>query len=418
MRSLWSRMWKQPSTVVEELQPASNRYADQLERGFWWLRFFDDLEREYQRGFMGLNARSIRVAQLLGVLGILTFIALDHLALQLLPPRVYQVLGLVSIPAMLVPFLAAHQQRGSINLQRISFASTLLLGLSIIWVIWYGEKTIPDHATEAVLVLTMYLYFLSGLLWTQTVVCGLSTWVAFLLPGLMHGHPPDLGLVYDGFYVGLANAIGMVGRYVFEYQDRRQFLMRLELRHLAENDGLTGLLNRRAFGHHAQVAWALASREHKSVSLLILDLDFLKVINDRHGHLTGDDCLREVAEALRHLTRRPLDAASRFGGDEFVALWYDADPEWIELLQGLLQQQLRLRGGLAAKVESLGVTGGGVRCWPSVHLSFNDALAAADDQLYGGKERGRGVITWSQLAPRAAGTDAAEDLTGSPVATS
>lgn len=398
MRSLWSQVGRQASAAVEELQPPSGRYAQQLEQGFWKLRFLGDLEREYQRGVLGLNAVSVRVAQLLGVFGILVFIVLDRMALQLLPTRVHQVLLLVSIPALLVPFAAACRRRGSIGLQRLSFASTVVLGLSVVWVVWYDEVALPDHATEAVLVLTMYLYLLSGLLWAQTVICGLTAWVAFTLPSFLHASPPQASLIYDCFYVGLANAIGMVGRYVFEYQDRRQFLMRLELRHLAENDALTGLLNRRAFAHHAQVAWTLAIREHKSVSLLMLDLDFLKRINDRYGHLAGDACLREVSEALRQLARRPLDAVARFGGDEFVALWYDADPDWVDQLDVLIRAQLQRRGGLAAQVESLGVTGGGVRCWPSAQLSFTEALSAADEQLYGGKERGRGVITWRQLS--------------------
>jgi len=402
MRSLWSRLWKKSPVAEDEFQAPSSRYAEQVEKGFWTLRFFDDLESDYQRSFLNLNANSIRAAQLLGVLGILLSLLIDRLALRLSPPMVTQILCLVSVPALLVPLAATYQKRGSISLQRISFAFTLLLGQSIAWVVWYGQQAVPHFPTSSVLVVTMYLYFFSGLLWAQTVLCGALTWAAFLLPILLKGEPYPPQLAYDSFYLGLANGIGMLGRYFQEYQDRRQFLMRLELRHLAENDGLTGLLNRRAFAHHAQVAWSQAIREHKSVSLLILDLDFLKRINDRHGHLTGDDCLRELAEALRHLTRRPLDAASRFGGDEFVALWYDADPHWVEQLESLIHQHLQQRRGLSARVQPLGVTGGGLRCWPTSELSFTEALAMADEQLYGGKERGRGVVLWKVLAPAAA----------------
>lgn len=398
MRSLWSWIWKQPSAAIEELSPPSARYAEQLERGFRTLRFMDDLERDYQRSFLSANANSIRVAQALGIAAILAFMLIDRATLGLSPPLVYQVLTLVTLPALLVPLLATCRRHGSIRLQRISFVSMLVLGFSVAWVVWYGRQTVPGYPTEAVLVVTMYLYYLAGLLWVQTVICGLLTWAAFLLPTLLQGGS-EPRLVYEVFYLLLANVIGMVGRYVFEYQDRRQFLLRLELRHLAEKDALTGLLNRRAFGRHAQIAWALASREHRSVSLLILDLDFLKRINDRYGHLTGDACLREVADTLHQLTRRPMDAASRFGGDEFVALWYDADPDWVEQLESQIRERLASRQGLASRVEQLGVTGGGVRCWPGPYLSFNEALAAADDQLYGGKERGRGVVTWTQLTP-------------------
>lgn len=404
MNPLWSRLWRPPPLAIDELPAPSVRYAEQLQRGFLWLHFFSDLEREYQSSFLQLNANSVRAAQLIGMVGILVFTAIDLAWLRLAPAGIYWVMYLVTLPALLVPFLATYRRGGSLRLQRVSFASNLVLGLSVVWVVWLSLRVIPDYPTESVLVLTMYLYFLSGMLWAQTVACGLLVWLAFVMPALLKGGAPEVRLVYDSFYLSLANAIGMVGRYAYEYQDRWQFLQRLEMRHLADHDPLTGLLNRRAFCHRAQIAWALALRERKMVALLILDLDFLKRINDEHGHLTGDACLRELAQALHQRTRRPLDAAGRFGGDEFVALWYDADPDWLDGLEAALRAQLARRSGLAARAERLGVTGGGVRCWPSGSLGFNEALAAADEELYGGKERGRGVMSWSRLPPDAATT--------------
>lgn len=407
MKSWWSRIWRQPPAWDEEPAGAPGRHAEQRRRGFVLLRFVDDLEREYQHSLVRLNANGLRAAQVLGIAAIFAFIAIDHFTLRLSPEPVYQVLCLVSVPALLLPLLASYQAQAAAQHQRIAFASTLVLGLSLAWSIGYARSQQPDYPMQALLVVTAYLYFLSGLLWARAVLCGFLIWLAFWIPPLVEGSPAHPQLLYETYYLLLGNCIGVVGRYLAEYQDRRQFLMRLELRQLAEYDALTGLRNRRAFGHRAQMAWSLAAREHRSVSLLILDLDFLKRINDQHGHLTGDDCLREVAEALRGLTRRPMDVASRFGGDEFVALWYDADPQWIEQLELALRQQLALRQGLAAQVERLSVTGGGVRCWPNPRISLQDALAAADGQLYGGKERGRGVINWTQLQEPETGTPTA-----------
>lgn len=397
MRSWWSRIWRQPSALADEPEAAPGRHAEQQRRGFVLLRFVEDLERDYQRSLVRLNANGLRAAQVLGIAAIFAFIVVDHFSLRLSPTPVYQVLCLLSVPALLLPLLVSYRPQAAARHQRIAFVSALVLGLSVAWSIGYARQLRPDYPMQALLLVTAYLYFLSGLLWGRAVLCGALVWLAFCLPPLLDGSPAPPQLLYEAYYLLLANCIGVVGRYLAEYQDRRQFLMRLELRQLAEYDALTGLRNRRAFGHRAQMAWALAAREHKSVSLLLLDLDFLKRINDQYGHLTGDDCLREVAEALRGLTRRPMDVSSRFGGDEFVALWYDADPQWIEQLEQALRQQLALRQGLAAQVERLSVTGGGVRCWPNPRISLQDALAAADGQLYGGKERGRGVISWARL---------------------
>ena len=78
--------------------------------------------------------------------------------------------------------LSAIAEQGSIQQQRAAFVSALVLGLSVAWTIWYGRQQVPDYPMQALLVVTAYLYFLSGLLWAQAVFCGALVWVAFFLP--------------------------------------------------------------------------------------------------------------------------------------------------------------------------------------------------------------------------------------------
>ncbi|MCM6774081.1 GGDEF domain-containing protein [Nocardia sp. CDC159] len=82
-------------------------------------------------------------------------------------------------------------------------------------------------------------------------------------------------------------------------------------------DWLTGLLDRRTWHHHADRA--LAGAEREPITLLIADLDRFKLINDEHGHLAGDNALRQVAGILRAVTRH-TDLVARYGGDEFLVL--------------------------------------------------------------------------------------------------
>jgi len=108
---------------------------------------------------------------------------------------------------------------------------------------------------------------------------------------------------------------------------RQRLRLRSESEHasrLARVDSLTGLGNRRAFDEAIESAVALTRRTDESLSIAVLDVDGFKAINDTHGHLKGDQCLRQVAAVLRDVVRRP-DACFRWGGDEFAVLLAGVD---------------------------------------------------------------------------------------------
>lgn len=101
----------------------------------------------------------------------------------------------------------------------------------------------------------------------------------------------------------------------------RQIADQQELERLSSTDGLTGLMNRRAFQQALDAAIARARRSETSAALIYIDLDNFKAINDNYGHEMGDDILREVAEMLTARSRT-YDLVARIGGDEFV-VWLD-----------------------------------------------------------------------------------------------
>jgi diguanylate cyclase (GGDEF)-like protein len=122
-----------------------------------------------------------------------------------------------------------------------------------------------------------------------------------------------------------------------------------EARQLARVDPLTGLGNRRAFDEALDAELARARRGKTSLSLLVGDLDGFKQINDRHGHVVGDDCLRDAAAALRAAVRTP-DLCFRWGGDEFAVLLTDADETVARTLAARLEKAVLGRG--AARAEA------------------------------------------------------------------
>src|SRR5206468_12982100 len=92
-----------------------------------------------------------------------------------------------------------------------------------------------------------------------------------------------------------------------------------EVEHRARTDYLTGLSNHRFFQATLSVELGRAQRHNRSLSLLIIDLDFLKEVNDRFGHPSGDQVIRTIAEAIRSGCRE-IDFAARYGGEEFTAI--------------------------------------------------------------------------------------------------
>jgi diguanylate cyclase (GGDEF)-like protein len=179
---------------------------------------------------------------------------------------------------------------------------------------------------------------------------------------------------------------------VVERGDFERASASLEL--LATMDGLTCVFNRRHFDTLARVEWARFQRYGRPLSLLILDVDKFKSINDQFGHDAGDLVLKAIADDCS--MRRDTDIVARFGGEEFVLLL----PETNESAAGLVAERLRKQiedrpdaFGLGTQISvSIGVAGATLGM-----LSFEALLKRADEALYEAKRLGRNRIA---IAPR------------------
>lgn len=174
----------------------------------------------------------------------------------------------------------------------------------------------------------------------------------------------------------------------------------MALQTLAAKDGLTGLANRRAFDQALQSEWLRAQRSGKPLSLLFVDVDHFKLFNDAHGHQTGDECLREVARVVSRHAVRPLDLASRYGGEEFALIL----PEMSRDEACAIAEEIR------SAVMGLRITHGANGAGEHVTLSVGVAshvpgeadgspdglLGAADQALYAAKRLGRNRVVCSE----------------------
>jgi diguanylate cyclase (GGDEF)-like protein len=154
------------------------------------------------------------------------------------------------------------------------------------------------------------------------------------------------------------------------------------LRTTALTDPLTGLANRRSLLSRIDYEIARHTRSQSTFALIMLDLDGFKQLNDRFGHPTGDDLLRDVAGALKRAVR-DQDTVARIGGDEFCVLAPETDEPGTDRLVSRITTAV---GRVTAGVDSLGVSAGAA-AFPEDGTKLEAILAAADDRLYDAKRR-------------------------------
>ncbi len=144
----------------------------------------------------------------------------------------------------------------------------------------------------------------------------------------------------------------------------------------ATHDALTGLANYREFIEALEREVKRVARTHGTFALLLLDLDGLKQINDRQGHLAGNRALKCLANAMREHSRA-VDVAARYGGDEFVLLLIDADLAMAERVATRIAELLREDSDGMALGVSIGAA-----AWPADGHTGHELLDVADQRLY------------------------------------
>ena len=203
-----------------------------------------------------------------------------------------------------------------------------------------------------------------------------------------------------------------------------------ELTDLAMRDGLTGLFNRRAFFELARAQLQRVGRLKSPYSVVMLDLDHFKAVNDTFGHQGGDEALRHAA-SLVHAALRESDIAARYGGEEFIILLGETEPEGALLVAERIRQSaeaslVKMPDGRGASVRfSLGVAGmtgvaaasqeSGDESHRLEHLS--NLIAQADAALYEAKRGGRNrtVVSGKDTTTTVSDRGERKDATDAPL---
>ena len=172
-----------------------------------------------------------------------------------------------------------------------------------------------------------------------------------------------------------------------------------EVRQRMVRDALTGLYNRGYFDEILPRAVAHAARYQEPLSLLLVDTDHFKTINDTHSHLTGDRVLRLVADTLGEHARAS-DTVCRYGGDEFIVILTSADSGAASAFAERFRRRLRERVNAAVPALPLAdvtATVGIATFLEDPVASADDLVRLADNRLYVGKRAGRDRVVWQGL---------------------
>lgn len=175
-----------------------------------------------------------------------------------------------------------------------------------------------------------------------------------------------------------------------------------ELHRLADQDGLTGIYNRRYFDEQLNEEWRRHQRQRSSLGLALVDVDYFKAYNDNYGHQMGDECLRSVARSLKDGLRRPGELVARYGGEEFVILLpYTEKSELFKIGPWLCEQvrNLKLPHAASKVVEWVTISVGLASCIPSTQINPALLLGAADKALYQAKANGRNQPVVADKSP-------------------
>jgi two-component system, cell cycle response regulator len=165
-----------------------------------------------------------------------------------------------------------------------------------------------------------------------------------------------------------------------------------EIHRLVTSDGLTGLSNRRAFGEALAREFSRSARYRRPLSLLLLDIDFFKNINDTHGHLAGDMALRTLGQLLRGNLRRE-DIVGRIGGEEFAVILPEIDLDGARVVAEKIRNLVAENTFKYDEITMQFTVSIGVVIQRREDTDPDELLRRADELLYTAKRSGRNKVS-------------------------
>ena len=371
------------------------KYRRQMDAGFRNLSFPTDMEAEYSSQYLERNIAKQRTALWVSAVLMLILIPFDFSVLSGKPEDFYSLLRIgITLPLLGVSYVCTYFLLFQQRFQTIAFGMVLFVGLSTNLCVAYANKLGQQLPYEGLILIIFMGFLLAGMGFRLSLACACLLFLSYCLLAIFY-MPPHAMLMHELIFIFGSCLVGGAAAYTLEYQSRLGFLQKGALRSAAKIDPLTNLLNRGAINYQLEIIMDHAFREQNFVTMVLLDVDYFKRYNDTYGHVQGDTCLVDVAKALSKGCRRSLDFAGRYGGEEFILVWFDTKPEEMARLSELISsniQQLNILHEKSKVSEYITLSGGMVTGIPSDTLTSSVFIQKADDILYESKNRGRNRI--------------------------
>ncbi|MGL1956016.1 MAG: GGDEF domain-containing protein [Colwellia sp.] len=201
----------------------------------------------------------------------------------------------------------------------------------------------------------------------------------------------DLGAIHGLSLIGM-QLITITSCFTLSLSASQQLADKLAIQ--ATTDSLTGIYNRRAFDEIAENEILRAQRERKPISIVLMDIDFFKRVNDNYGHQTGDKVLQEFSQRLKSSLRQ-YDMLARYGGEEFILLLPNTPKDTAIIIAEKLRVAIYQPVFYLDDLSNISVSASfGVATNQGEHIDWQQLISCADQALYKAKENGRNQVNF------------------------